>query len=133
MPITTKNVMNDQVSALFFSTLLNCSVNSLSLIILCAFPCIPLQLYWHYVLLAVHFYCCLDAPCSCVQSRIFLGRLPVRCLVTDPLLLCWFAQPFVLLVCVYHVLVCSFVLHYFIMWQIKNLLLKGHRCYVKIL
>ena len=61
-PITTKNAMNDQVSALFFSTLLNCAVNSLSDIISRVSLCIPLQLYRHNVLLAVHFYCGPYAP-----------------------------------------------------------------------
>jgi hypothetical protein len=81
-----------------------------------------LDLYWHDVDLAVHFYGGGDGP---VVLPVVLrpGCLSVSCLVADPLLLFWFAQPFILLVRVYHVWYCSFVLHYFIMRRVKTLVL----------
>ena len=126
-PMIAKNATNAHVSSLYRSTRLYFCCSD---IIWCVFVCIPLQLYRHYVLLAVHFYGRLYAPASLPQSVIFLlGSWSIRCLVADSLLLCWFAQPFVFLVCVYHVWVCSFVLHYFIMLQVKTLVLMMHRCH----
>jgi hypothetical protein len=71
-----------------------------------------LHLHGHDVGLAVHLYGGADGPVV-FAIVLCLWWLSVSCLVADALLLgC--AQPFVLLFRVYHVWVCSLVLHYFI-------------------
>ena len=76
----------------------------------CTSVLLTLDLHRHYVLFAVHFYGCLDGPVV-LTIVLGLGWLSVGCLVADPLLLVWSAQPVVFFFGVYHVWDCSFVLH----------------------
>ena len=122
------NTQNNAVIANTQPTISHLSLTCHS-IRLCACLWIASQLYGHDVGLALHFYGGPDAPCTCVHPGVVLWGLSVPCLVADSLVLGRCAQPVVFRVCVDHVLVCSFVLHYFIIEWLQTLALIMHRCH----